>query len=123
MKSIGFPDMFNSSSTNVISGEEATASNIKLLLQSEKGELIGDPYFGVNIKRNLFEQNNHVLRDIVIDDIYTALSLFMPQLIVNRKDITVLTNNKTNLVANIKVTNRSNYITNLYSIVLFQEEE
>lgn len=123
MKSIGFPDMFNSSSTNVISGEEATASNIKLLLQSEKGELIGDPYFGVNIKRNLFEQNNHVLKDIAIDDIYTALSLFMPQLIIDRKDITILTNNKTDLIANIKVTNRSNYITNLYSIVLFQEEE
>ena len=53
MKSIDFPNMFNSSSTNIVSGKEATSNNIKLLLQSEKGELIGDPYFGVNIKKYL----------------------------------------------------------------------
>jgi phage baseplate assembly protein W len=122
MKSISFPDMFNSSSTNVVSGKEATASNLRLLLQSEKGDLFGDPYYGVNVKKYLFEQNNHVLRDIVIDDIYTALILFMPQLIVKRSDIVVVTNNKTTLVANLKVTNRSNYVTDLYSIILFQEE-
>jgi phage baseplate assembly protein W len=122
MKSISFPDMFNSSSTNVVSGKEATASNLRLLLQSEKGDLFGDPYYGVNVKKYLFEQNNHVLRDIIIDDIYTALILFMPQLIVKRSDIVVVTNNKTTLVANLKVTNRSNYVTDLYSIILFQEE-
>lgn len=121
MKSIDFPNMFNSSSTSVISGKEATTSNLKLLLQSEKGELLGDPYFGVNVKKYLYEQNNQILRDIVIDDIYTALNLFMPQLIVKRSDITLISN-KTTLTANLKVTNKSNYVTDMYSIVLFQEE-
>ena len=87
MKSIAFPKMFNSNSTNTVKDMEATRQNTLLLLRSEKGELFGDPYFGLRLKRYIFEQNNYILRDVIIDEIYTQLALFMPQLIVERKDI------------------------------------
>ena len=87
MKSISFPDIFNNTSVKTVSDHEATVSNLKLLLFSEKTSLFGDPYFGTNLKKLLFEPNNVILQDIVIDDIYTAIIQFMPQIRVSRRDI------------------------------------
>ena len=50
-ESIKFPDMFNSNSTKVVKGLEATKQNTLLLLHSEATALFGDPYSGVRIKR------------------------------------------------------------------------
>ena len=80
MKSMAFPSMFNSNSTKIKKDLDATKQNTLLLLHSEKGELFGDPYFGIRLKRYLFEQNNFILKDILIDEIYTQLALFLPQL-------------------------------------------
>ena len=79
MYSIAFPDMFSSSSTLLYKDRDATASNMKLLLGSWKKSLIGDPYFGTNLKRFLYEQNNIILQDLIIDEIYISLHIFMPQ--------------------------------------------
>lgn len=122
MKSISFPDMFNTTSTKILSDDSATHRNMISLLLSEKGELFGDPFYGIRLKRYLFEQNNAILRDIIIDEIYTQLAIFMPQLTVNRSDITIEQKNS-KLIANIKVTNNIDFETNLYNIVLFQEED
>ena len=70
----------------------------------------------------MFNQNNQVLRDIVIDDIYTAILTFMPQLVVNRKDITV-TSNGANIYVAIRALNLLDYTTDLYNINLTQSEE
>lgn len=51
--------------------------------------MFGDPYFGVNLRRLLYESNNDILRDLVIDDIFTAIGNFMPQIRVLRDDIEV----------------------------------
>lgn len=124
MKSIDFPKMFKSTSTNIVSDKEATEKNLKWLLQSEKGELFGDPFYGIRLKRYIYEQNNSVLKDIIIDEIYTQLCLFMPQLVIKRNDITIEQDReKAKLYANIKALNRLDYTTNLFNIVLFQEEE
>ena len=50
MKSIEFPKMFNSNSTRLVEDLAATKQNLKTLLYSEKGELFGDPYFGIRLK-------------------------------------------------------------------------
>ena len=89
MYSIKFPDMLNSAGTNLIEDREATISNMRLLLASWKTSLFGDPYFGTNIKRFIYEQNNTVLRDLIIDDIHLALHEFMPQIYVTRDNIKV----------------------------------
>jgi phage baseplate assembly protein W len=53
--SIKYPDMFRSASTKTIAGSEATLQNLKTLLLTEKGSLFGDPYYGTNLKKLLFE--------------------------------------------------------------------
>lgn len=122
MKSIAFPKMFNSSSTNIISDREATENNLKLLLLSEQNELLGDPYFGTGLKKYIYEQNNPVLRDMLVDNIYTAIALFMPQLVVKRKDIS-LKHYRNKLYCEIRATNQLNFQTDMYNIVLLQNEE
>ena len=52
----------------------------------------------------MFEQNNKILQDLIIDDIYTAILTFMPQLILDRKDIKV-TSDRDTVYVNIKATN------------------
>jgi phage baseplate assembly protein W len=100
--------------------------NILALLGSEKREFVSDPDYGVAIKRYMFEQNNYILKDIIIDEIYTQLSIFIPQIIINRKDITITQNGngkRARLDATIKVTNRLDFTTNTFDLVLFNNEE
>ena len=122
MNSIAFPIMWNNSSTNIIRDHDATASNLKLLLLSDKTSLFGDPYFGTNIKKLIHDQNNIVIRDLVVDDIYTAITTFMPQIIVKRGDIKV-TSDRSNVYVNIKCLNLIDYTTDLYNINLTSDEE
>ena len=122
MKSIQFPEMFTRTVTNTVSDYDATLQNLKMLLWSEKGELFGDPYFGTGIKRYLYDQNDAVLIDILIDDIYTAIVLFMPQIRVERKDIQLFRSGKGEVTAKIKALNKADFSTDMYEIVLLQAE-
>ena len=122
MYSINFPKMVSNVNTLIIEDHAATASNLKLLLASDKYSLLGDPYYGTNLKRLMFEQNNQILRDLIIDDIYTAILTFMPQIKVDRKDITV-TSDRASVFANIKAINLLDFTTNLYNINLTDSEE
>lgn len=122
MKSLNFPKMFNSSTTNVIVDKEATASNLKALLMSETGELLGDPYYGVALKAHLFEQNNYVLVNILIDEIYTKIVTFMPQLTITRDDIVITSDERGQISIQIRALNKLDYTTDLYNIVIFQGE-
>jgi len=121
MKSIEFPNILKSNSTNIIKDLNATKQNTLLLLKSEKGELFGDPYFGIRLKRYIFEQNNYILRDIIIDEIYTQLALFIPQIKVNRADIKIV-QDRAKLYCNFKAINQIDFTTDMYSLVLYDEE-
>jgi phage baseplate assembly protein W len=93
MKSLKFPKMFNINTTNVTASSEfdmATRQNIILLLESCRGSLLGDPYFGNALQQYLFEQNDYVLKDIVIDLIYNQIVNFLPQVKVERRDIDII---------------------------------
>ena len=129
MRSLQFPKMFNSNSTRVIDAadyKKATLQNLKLLLLSEKGELFGDPYFGIRLKKYLFNQNSYVLKDVIIDEIYTQIALFIPQLRVERKNIDIIqdyNNSKATLHCTIKAINQIDFTTDMYNIVIYQQEE
>ena len=112
----------NSSSTKVVKDKEASTQSLKLTLSSEKGELIGDPVFGVDFRKFYFEQNGQLLEDLVREEIYTAIKFFTPQLVVDRKDIQIKRKGS-KLTAKIVGTNQLDYTTNTYELVLFQEEE
>lgn len=122
IKSLSFPDMFTTGSTKIKYDSEATKQNLKLLLLSTKQSLLGDPNYGTNIKKLIFEQNDSILRDIVIDDIYTNIQTFLPQIEVQRNDIELVSERYT-LYVNIKAKNMLNYNFENISLALFSLEE
>lgn len=119
--SLAFPDMFTSSRTNVIEDKDATINNLRLLLLSSKKSLFGDPYFGTNLKQVLFTQNGAIIRDLIIDEIYTAITIFMPQLSVKRDNIEIYADNL-DIYAKFQATNLLDYSLNLYNIKLTNSE-
>lgn len=127
MRSIEFPKMFNSNNTKVHQASnyiDSTYQNLKLLLSTERGELIGDPYYGVLLKHYMFDQNNYVLRDMLIDMLYTQIALFIPQLHVERSGITVTQNRKEKgkLYCTIRGINQIDFQPNTYNLTLFTNE-
>ena len=123
MNSIKFPHMFNTCNTIVEKdSNKASLQDIGLLLQCEKGELFGDPFYGIRLKRYVFDQNNYVLRDILIDEIYTQLSVFAPQVTVQRKDIKIEQQGH-RVYIRFKAINNLDFKTNMYELVLFTNEE
>jgi phage baseplate assembly protein W len=123
MRSIKFPKMFNTNNTRVWKPSEyneATKQNTKLLLQCERGELIGDPYFGLLLKHFMFDPNSYILRDQIIDMIYTQLAQFIPQVKVERKDISVYQDReKGKLYCEFSGMNQIDYVLDTYTLVLF----
>lgn len=122
IKSIAFPNMFTRSSTNCVSNKEATMQNLKYLILSEKGELFGDPFYGVGLKKYLFDQNDTIVKDLVLDDMYTAIASFMPQLRISRNDLKLRTGDKGEIFVDIKAVNQVDFTTDLYSIVLLDTD-
>lgn len=121
MYSIKFPDMLSGVITNIVKDHDATSQNLKLMLLSDRGSLFGDPYFGTLWRKLLFNQNNEILRDIIIDDILTSIQTFMPQLLVKREDIEV-NSDKYTVFINIKALNLLDYNTDMYTIKLMEDE-
>lgn len=120
MYSIAFPNMLSSAKTNLVKDHEATMSNMRLLLASWKTSLFGDPYFGTNIKTFIYEQNNIILRDIIIDDIYLSLQEFLPQVSLKRSDITLTLKNQ-DIYCTINCMNKLDSQVNLYEINLTED--
>ncbi len=122
IKSIEFPNMFTRTSTNFVTDKEATFQNLKYLILSEKGELFGDPFYGVGLKKYLFDQNDTIIKDLVLDDMYTAIATFMPQLRINRNDLKLRTGDKGEIFVDIRAVNQLDFTTDLYSIVLLETD-
>lgn len=125
MVSIKFPQMFNTNNTCLWTKDkylEATRQNLELLLHSERGELFGDPYYGILLKRYMFEQNNYILRDILIDVLYTQIALFIPQLKVERKNIKIISDReKGKVYVTLSGVNQIDYQVDTFSLQLFDE--
>lgn len=114
--------MFSSSSTYVVEGYDASKQDIELLVKSEKGELFGDPFFGIRTDSFRYNQNSSVMRDILADELFTQLSIFAPQIYLTRNDVEVRSEGST-VYAVVKCTNRSDFKTNMYELVLFKDDE
>lgn len=122
MRSISYPKMFaTKTKTGIVRDYDATLQNLKMLLYSEKGELFGDPYFGAGLKRFLYDPNDIVLRDLLIDEIYIAIATFMPQIKISRNDIKIIADGTT-VMCELKAINRVDFQTNLYTIPLLRAD-
>lgn len=122
MYSIKFPDMFSYSKTNLIKDNEATLSNTKLLIGAWKNSLYGDPFFGTNVKQYVYEQNNVILRDIIIDDLFESIRMFIPQILVKREWIKITQENQA-LYATINCINKLDNQPDMFTIRLLRENE
>lgn len=101
MHSFAFPRMLNSTTANLLKDKEAIRSNMILLLSSERGTLFGDPYYGTELVKYLYEQSGSIVIDLLIDEFYTTIKTFMPQVHIERNDIKVYAVDTT-LYADIK---------------------
>lgn len=122
MNAVRFPDMLSSNKTAIVKDKDATRQNLEMLLQSEKLTLLGDPYFGTNLSKLFFEYNNVVLQDIIIDDIYSAINTYMPQVRVLRDNIN-LTSVGNTVSVHIVAQNLLDYSFDEYDIRLLTVEE
>lgn len=127
MRSLKFPNMFSTNSTNAWTSKEyleATTQNVTVFLHCERGEFDCDPYFGVATKHFMFDQNNYVLRDAFADMLYTQLATFFPQLSLKREDIRVYKEAKKGaLHCYIKGINQIDYQVNTFNLTLFENSE
>lgn len=127
MRSLKFPKMFNTNSTNVWKSSEyleATKQNTELVLHTTRGELFGDPYFGLMLKKYLFDQNNLILKDAIVDTIYTQLAIFIPQVKVKRNDIEIVQDKeKGKLYCNFRGVSQIDYAINTFNLVLYDDRD
>lgn len=123
MYSIGFPDIFNGSTVNLDKDYYAIKTNLKALLMSNRGELFGDPNYGLNMKQILWDQAcKPVVVELLKDEIFNAIYSYMPQITVTRDDIDVTVDG--NLVnASISVKADSGVISNLFNIKILLDDE
>lgn len=122
MNAVRFPDMIESNRTAIVKDLDATNQNLTCLLLSYKKTMLGDPYFGTNLRKLFYESNNDILRDLVIDDIYIAINTFMPQIRAIRKNIEV-TSDRNSVYVHIKAQNMLDFSFEEYNIKLLDVEE
>ena len=125
MRSYKFPKMFKSNSSQIWREDEygkATRQNALLLIQSERGEFECDPYFGILLKHYMFNQNSYILKDMLIDTIYTQIAIFLPQIRITRDSIDIVSDNiKGKLYCRFSGTNQIDYTHNTFNLLLFDE--
>ena len=125
MRSFKFPKMFKSNSSQIWRADEynkSTRQNVLLLLQSERGELECDPYFGILLKHYLFNQNSYILKDMLIDTLYTQIAIFLPQVRVSRNSIDIISDTqKGRLYCKFSGINQIDYTHNTFNLLLFDE--
>lgn len=122
MYSFSFPKMFNHTTSNLVMDKEAIRSNMILLLSSERETLFGDPFYGSLLKKYIFEQSNSIVADLLIDELYTTITTFMPQVYLTRKDIVVYTS-KNMLFAQINYWYIADNTSDLFTIKLTESTE
>ena len=125
MTGIQFPKMFNTNSTKAWTNTDylaATKQNAITLLQCNRGELFGDPYFGTLFRQYMFDQNGYKIKDVIIDMLYVQLALFLPQLKINRNDIDIIRDKeKGKIYCTFSGINQIDFELNTYQIVVFSE--
>lgn len=91
--SLSFPDIFNlvTKQAEYSTGVESINECLNCLLLTSRGELLGDPGFGTDIMKCVYDYNNAIMNDIIRTDIVRAVSEYMPRLITVRyEDIEII---------------------------------
>lgn len=117
--SFSHPQMISNMSGQFINQDykSLVKQNLSLFLQSRRTELFGDPYYGTNLIQLVFEQNDTIVQDLIIDEIFNGIRRFFKELSVQRQDIEIIKNNK-KLIARIKLLYNQDGSNDIYNIAL-----
>ena len=76
------------------------------------------------LKHYMFSQNNYILKDMLIDTIYTQLALFLPQVKIQRNSIEIIQDKERGRAyCRFSGTNQIDYTNNTFNLLLFEESE
>tara|TARA_R110000744_G_scaffold78571_3_gene154795 strand:- start:57 stop:515 length:459 start_codon:yes stop_codon:yes gene_type:complete len=81
---------------------QQSKSNIRNLLLTQKGERLGNPTFGCNLRSVLFEQENTDIEGKVEEEIRGAMAEFLPFIDVTKIETAFSPTNKNLLRVNIR---------------------
>ena len=84
-------------------------SNVRNLLLTKKGERVGQPNFGTNLHRLLFEPNDDSLEDKIFQAVDSAVRLWLPQLTINEINIEATNEMKDSHEVSVSITFTANY--------------
>lgn len=89
---ISHPECFSivTGMTSLSTGTKSIDECLGLLIRTSKGELLGDPAYGTNLMKYIYEPNDLILRDMVIEDLTTAIKNYETRIIVASSDIEVV---------------------------------
>lgn len=121
MYSFNFPSMLGSTTSNLLKDKDSIRSNLLLLLSIEKNSLFGDPELGSTLRQILFEQGTSVIADLLIDEVYSAIISFIPQIYIERKNIKIITVGQS-LVLTLSYIYKLDNTSDLYAIRLTDDE-
>ena len=101
---VGFPLNHNSKGffSRTKTALHQTKSNIKNLLLTKKGERLGNPEFGSDLFRVVFEQEGDDIESKVEEAIRSAMSRFLPFILVDEIETQFSSLNKNALNVSIK---------------------
>ena len=89
--SITHPKMFSliNGNTETDSLDISINRSIALILLTAKGEVFGNPDFGSDIRKFLFQNYTDSMRDLLIDEIVESISNWEDRIVMNRSDISI----------------------------------
>ena len=89
MNTFSFGKMFNSQTGKLLisDGEQSINDCLSMLISTCRGELLGDPNFGTDIKKYLMNYKGEPLFQLVKDDIIIAIKNYEKRVVVELSDI------------------------------------
>lgn len=100
--SIKHPNTFSISQGKTLLVTEINAINqsIGLILSTAKGELFGDPNFGCNLYKYIYDYEGSTLENLIKDEIVSSLNDQEPRIFVDKENISI-SYEGTNVIINI----------------------
>lgn len=83
--------------------KEQVKSDLKNLILTNRGERLMQPEFGCNLRQAIFEQIGPETYDYIRNEIETAISVWLPYIIVDNVDVTSDATSKDNNRINVRL--------------------
>ena len=89
--SITHPKMFslNNGNTELDKLSSSINRSIALILLTAKGEAFGNPEFGSDLRKFLFEYITDITKELIADEIVNAVSQWEKRVVIDRSNITI----------------------------------